>query len=125
MDRRVKPGDDDLQILFPALFTIRLSFLPHHSLASFHVRFSPAPMSGVRSAVGASDACEGTRIKHAMTGVRTPHRTTGPSKCPPCVRCAPQGARGRVRYPARRASKPDVLLAAYRASPTCGAVRRL
>jgi len=37
-------------------------------------------------------------LSPAMTGGQTPHRTTGPSKCPPCVRCAPQGARGRVRY---------------------------
>jgi hypothetical protein len=34
----------------------------------------------------------------AMTGGQTPHRSTGPSKSPPCVRCAPQEARGRDRY---------------------------
>jgi hypothetical protein len=36
--------------------------------------------------------------RRAMTGAQTPHRSASPSKRPPCVRCAPQEARGRDRY---------------------------
>jgi hypothetical protein len=87
------------------IFFFATSFDP-----SFPIRYSlhfRCPFArGVRSAGGAW-----MLVTHpdrpAMTGGQTPHRTTGPSKCPPCVRCAPQGARGRVRYAARRASQPD------------------
>ena len=78
-------------------FTLSSHFLLLSLITSYLLHF-PCPLArGVRSAGGAwMPATHPDR--HAMTGVQTPHRTNGPSKCPPCVRCAPQGARGRVRY---------------------------
>ena len=65
-----------------------------------------APSRGACGAPVALGCLRGHPYSHAMTGVQTPHRTNGPSKCPPCVRCAPQGARGRVRYAQTEAAKP-------------------
>jgi hypothetical protein len=68
----------------------------------------PGPFArGVRSAGGAWMLATHPD-RPAMTGGQTPHRTNSPSKCPPCVHCAPQDARGCVRHAAHWTSKANV-----------------
>ena len=64
---------------------------------------------------------------HAMTGVQAPHRSASPSKSPPCVRCAPQEARGRDRYAQTELRSPICVetscVTRLRVRSPCGAPR--
>ena len=105
-DRRVVVGTRRESAALPTLrsFVVSSHFTP---LFSILPPISRPLREGRAERRWRLDACDAPD-RPAMTGGQTPHRTNSPSKCPPCVHCAPQDARGCVRHAAHWTSKANV-----------------
>ena len=80
----------------PSLFAARHSLFAIRLFFAFRCPFA----RGVRSAGGASDACDAPRsARHDRRADASSIRK--PEQSPPCVHCAPQVAPGCVRYAAK------------------------